>query len=37
MTLLHITPTELPWSAIVYLLGVLTGLVLSFAWRVRSK
>jgi hypothetical protein len=37
MTLLHLTPTELPWSAIVYLLGVVTGLVIGFAWRLRAR
>jgi hypothetical protein len=35
MTLLHITLTELPWSVIVYLLGVVTGLAIGFGWRRR--
>jgi hypothetical protein len=35
MTLLHITLTELPVSAVVYFLGVATGLAVAFAWRLR--
>jgi hypothetical protein len=37
MTLMHITPTELPWSVVVYFLGIATGLAIAFAWRLRSR
>jgi hypothetical protein len=35
MPLLHITLTELPMSLAVYLLGIVTGLGIAFAWRFR--
>ncbi len=35
MTLMHITLTELPASLVVYLLGVVSGVALTFAWRFR--
>lgn len=37
MTLSHITLTELPWSAVIFVLGVVTGLVIGFAWRLRQS
>jgi hypothetical protein len=37
MMLAHVTPTELPVTAMFFALGIATGVVLSWAWRhVRS-